>query len=118
MGADPSSDCSTVQHFRTHGWMRVAGAFAGDAAGLMRGAVWDALAVDGIDRDRPATWTVERPTHLQRLKDDPAFQAVGGERLRAALDEVFAGQPYETPKNWGAFFIAFPATQEWRIPSS
>jgi hypothetical protein len=98
--------------------MRVDGAFTGNAARLMRDAVWNALAATGIEQGQPATWTVERPTQLQHLKDHSIFQAVGGERLRAALDAVFEGQSYETPKNWGALFIAFPTTQEWGVPSS
>jgi len=118
MAGAQSGDCSSVQHFASHGWMRVDGAFSGEAAVLMRDAVWSALAADGMERNRPATWLVERPTHLQHLKDHPAFQAMGGERLRAALDAVFEDQSYETPKNWGALFVAFPTTQEWGVPSS
>lgn len=108
----------TIQHFRAHGWMRVPHAFSQAAAMAMRDAVWRALASVGVDRDRPSTWTVTRPTRLQQLKEDPVFHAVGGAPLRAAIDAIFAGRPYEAPKNWGAFFIAFPSDVEWRMPTS
>jgi ectoine hydroxylase-related dioxygenase (phytanoyl-CoA dioxygenase family) len=84
----------------------------------MRDAVWRALADVGIDRDRPSTWTVERPAHLQRLKDDPLFQAVGSKPVLAAIDDILEGAHYPTPENWGAFFIAFPSKVEWGVPAS
>src|SRR5687768_6803568 len=94
----------TLAHFHEHGWMRVPQAFDADAAKAMRDAVWRALAEAGVRRDRPATWTVERPAHLQRLKDDAGFLAVGSEALLAAIDAVLAGRPYQPPKDWGACF--------------
>jgi hypothetical protein len=108
----------TLAHFRAHGWMRVRQAFAPEAAAAMRDTVWAALADAGVDRLRPATWTVERPTHLQRLKSDPVFSAVGSDILRAAIDAILEGQTWEAPKDWGAFFLAFPSNVPWDIPSS
>ncbi|MBO9575555.1 MAG: phytanoyl-CoA dioxygenase family protein [Sphingobium sp.] len=107
----------TIQHFRDHGWMRVPQAFDADAAAAMRDAVWRELAADGIARDRPSTWTVERPAHLQKLKNDPLFLRVGSERLRAAIDEVLGSKTYDAPRDWGAFFLAFPGDTPWNIPS-
>jgi hypothetical protein len=108
----------TVAHFREHGWMRVRHAFDAEAAEAMRDAVWDSLAGLGIRRDRPSTWTVERPVHLQHLKDHLAFRAVGSTSLFAAIDAVLEGRVYEAPKNWGACFVAFPDKAEWEIPTS
>jgi hypothetical protein len=108
----------TIAHFRDHGWMRVPQAFDADTAAAMRDAVWDALAGLGVRRDQPSTWTADRPAHLQRLKNDPVFRAVGGRPLRAAIDAVLEGRPYEPPENWGAFFIAFPSDAEWGVPTS
>ena len=105
----------SIAHFREHGWMRVPQAF--DAT-TMRDAVWNALAKVGIRRDQPSTWTTERPVHLQHLKSDPVFRAVGAKPLRAAIDTVLGGVPYETPENWGAFFIAFPSDTAWGVPTS
>jgi hypothetical protein len=108
----------TLAHFRQRGWMRVPQAFTAEEASAMREVVWRALADAGIQRALPSTWKIERPSHLQRLKRDPVFQAVGSVRLRAAIDEIFAGRPYPEPVTWGAFFIAFPADEVWSVPSS
>ena len=82
----------------------------------MRDAVWQALAVVGIHRYRQETWTVERPTHLQRLKNDAIFRKVGSDALLKVIDAIFEGRSYELPKNWGAFFVAFPSADEWSVP--
>ncbi len=74
----------TTEHFRVHGWMRVPEAFDSAEAAAMRDVVWHGLAEVGVQRDAPETWTIERPVKLQKLKDHPAFNAVGSARLRAA----------------------------------
>ena len=84
----PEQDDQTLQNFGVHGWMRVHQAFSADAAARMRDVVWTGLADAGIRRERPSSWTIERPVKLQKLKDDPAFQAVGSERLLAAVDAI------------------------------
>lgn len=112
----PAEQC--VEHYRDHGWMRVPRAFDANAAGAMRDAVWDALADVGIYRDRPSTWTIERPAHLQHLRTDPVFRAVGSKVLLAAIDAILESQRYETPRDWGALFIAFPSNAKWGVPSS
>jgi hypothetical protein len=86
MSLDEPTDEGTIPHFRAHGWMRVRAAFSSGEAAAMRAAVWRALADVGINRDDPATWTTERPEHLQHLKEDPVFQAVGSARLLEAID--------------------------------
>ncbi|HEY1125501.1 MAG TPA: phytanoyl-CoA dioxygenase family protein [Sphingobium sp.] len=108
----------TLAHFRENGWMRVQHAFDDEAGAAMRDAVWAVLAQAGIARDRPDSWTVERPAHLQRLKADPAFLAVGSETLLAAIDAVLEGRAYEPPKDWGGFFLAFPTATPWAIPTA
>ena len=106
----------TFEHFCVHGWMRVR-AFSADEAAAMRAVAWRALADVGIRQIDPSTWTRERPEHLQHLKDDPAFRAVGGARLLEAIDAVLDGHAYEKPKNWGALFLGFPSPQAWSVPS-
>src|SRR5262245_43776905 len=107
----------SIEHFRVHGWMRVRAAFSVDEAAAMRTAVWCALADVGIRQADQSTWTKERPDHLQRVKDDPAFRAVGSARLLQAIDAALDGHAYERPKNWGACFLAFPSKQPWNVPS-
>ncbi|PDT77363.1 phytanoyl-CoA dioxygenase family protein [Bradyrhizobium sp. C9] len=113
-----SSGDQTVEHFRVHGWMRVARSFDNAEAAAMRDVVWDGLAGIGIQRDAPATWTVERPVKLQKLKDHAAFNAVGSARLLAAIRAVLETQAFEKPKRWGAIFVAFPTEEEWGVPAS
>lgn len=108
----------SIAHFREYGWMRVPQAFDAGASAAMRDAVWAVLAEARIRRDRPETWTVERPAHLQRLKADPVFKAVGSNALLAAIDTVLEGRSYEVPKDWGGFFLAFPTDTPWAIPAS
>jgi hypothetical protein len=118
MSLDARTDEETTEHFRVHGWMRVRAAFSAEEAAAMREAVWRALDEVGIRRDARTTWMKERPEHLQQLKSDPAFQAVGSARLLHAIDAALEGQAYDKPNNWGACFIAFPTKEAWNVPSS
>jgi hypothetical protein len=112
-----------VGQFEELGWVRVPGAFSADEAAAMRAATWRALEQDGILEHDPSTWNEHRPDHLQHLKKDPAFRAVGSETTIAAIDEVLQGQPWKRPKDWGAFFLVFPtqhrpwsyATTGWHL---
>jgi hypothetical protein len=104
-------------HFEAHGWVRVPAAFSADEAHAMRAVTWRALESVGIRRHDPSTWDKERPDHLQHLKADSVFEAVGSERTLAAIDRLLAGQPWRTPRDWGAFFLVFPTRGTWDIPS-
>lgn len=111
-------NASDLEHFRTHGWVRVPQAFSAEAAAGMCSVIWNALGKAGIVRDDPSTWTKTRPEHLQHLKSDPVFDAIGTERTVGAIREVLQGQDLPLPKNWGAFFLHFPTAGEWDVPSS
>jgi hypothetical protein len=117
MSLDAPTDEETFRHFREHGWMRVRAAFSADDAEAMRTVVWRALTDVGIRQDDPSTWTRERPEHLQHLKSDPVFQAVGSPRLLKGIAAALEGQAYVKPKNWGAFFLAFPSRNVWNVPA-
>ena len=106
-----------MNHVQTHGWVRIPGAFSAHEAAVMRDVVWRALASVGILREDPTTWRQERPDHLQHLKSDPAFRAVGSERTLAAIDEVVGSQTWRRPSDWGAFFLLFPARRPWDVPA-
>jgi ectoine hydroxylase-related dioxygenase (phytanoyl-CoA dioxygenase family) len=108
----------TVEHFRAHGWMRIPKSFSAGEAAAMREVVWCALEKIGIQRDDPSTWTKERPEHLQHLKGDPVFRAVGAKCVLDMIEVLLEAQPYVLPKSWGAFFIGFPTTRDWEIPRS
>jgi hypothetical protein len=118
MPSGTTSDERSVEHFRSHGWMRVPRAFGPDAARLMRDAVWRALAEAGILRDQRSSWSVERPAYLQQLRKNPVFQAVGSAALRTAIADVLEGRPCEEPRDWGSLFIAFPSSDEFGVPAN
>lgn len=104
----------SIAHFERHGWMRVPGGMAADQARAMEEALWAALAQAGIVQDAPASWTVERPTHLQALRQDPAFAWRPALPLAAAIDAII-GPGYPAPPDWGSAFVAFPGSAHWGI---
>ncbi len=113
----PHLDKLALEHFQTYGWVRVRAAFSAEDAARMCDVIWDALANVGIRRDDSSTWTKARPEHLQLLKDNPVFRAIGTERTVDAIDDVLDGQPWERPNDWGAFFLQFLVGREWDVPS-
>jgi hypothetical protein len=111
-------DKLALEHLRNHGWVRVQAAFRAEDAARMCDVIWDALENTGIRRNDSATWTIARPEHLQHLKGNPVFRAVGTERTIGAIDDTFEGQPWERASDWGAFFLQFPGGGEWNVPSA
>ncbi len=109
---------SDLQHFREFGWIRVQGAFGADAAAAMCTVIWSALGQVGILRNDPSAWTKTRPEHLQHLKSDPVFRAVGSAGTIGAIHEVLADRALPMPKDWGAFFLHFPTGGVWDVPST
>lgn len=101
--------------FARDGYVRVEGAFTADAAAEMRDVVWRRLERRGIRRDDPATWIDEAPSHLQPLKTAAPFRAIGTPRTLAGVGELL-GRDIRAPKDWGAFFILFPAPRPWFVP--
>jgi hypothetical protein len=61
--------------------------------------------------------TRTRPEHLQHLKRDPVFRAVGSDCTIGAIQQLLDGQALP-PKDWGAFFLHFPTGGEWDVPST
>lgn len=106
----------SIDHFHEHGWMRVESALPAASAAAMRDAVWAALASVGIHRDRPSTWTVERPSHLQALKNHAAFRWHADDSLQQAIKAIL-GPSCHPPDHWGAVFIAFPGSEPWGVPT-
>jgi hypothetical protein len=106
-----------AHEFRELGWLRVRGAFSAAAAHAMRDTVWRALQQVGIYRDRPATWTVERPPNLQHLKAAATFRQVGSSALLAAIEAILERSADDPPQNWGAVFLSFPAKTPWALPT-
>jgi hypothetical protein len=115
---DVQLNAAPADQFRTHGWIRVEGAFSSGEAAAMRDVVWSFLEETGIARDDRSTWRTERPYHLQHLKANPVFRAVGSDATVRAIDELLEGQAWRRPSDWGAFFIVFPSGRPWDVPVS
>lgn len=96
---------STLEHFRTHGWVRIRAAFSAADAAHMCDVIWAGLTSAGIRRADASTWTKARPEHLQFLKVDPVFRAIGTARTINAINEVLEDQPWQPPRDWGAFLL-------------
>lgn len=108
---------SALEHFRTYGWVRIRAAFRAEDAAAMCDLIWAKLGEVGIHRNDPSTWTTARPEHMKHLKGDSAFHSVGSARTIQAIDEVLEGQPWQKPRDWGAFFLQFPIGSQWDIPT-
>ena len=111
-----------LDHFDTHGWVRLPGAFSAAEAAAMRDATWAMLEAGGVRRDDPSTWRSERPSHLQKLKGHPAFRAVGTDEVHDAI-RIVIGRTVAIdlpPSDWGAFFLVFPdrTARPWGVPAA
>jgi len=86
----------------------------------MRDHFWEFLSTKhGIERERPDTWTVERPRSLQALKRSGAFNPMASDRVRGALDELLGTADWQPPKTWGLPLVTFPTPGAgWTVPSS
>lgn len=96
--------------------MRVSGGIPAASVAEMREALWAALAQAGIRRDRPDSWTVERPAHLQRLRRHAAFRWRPMRILQRAIEAV-VGAGFDEPADWGSAFVAFPSPSPWGVPA-
>ena len=104
--------------FRTTGLLRLEAAFPRADAEAMRERLWDFLADRyAVDRRERSTWTVEKPSGFQPVTRSGVFRAVGGERLRGALDTLFGADRWAQPRWWGRPLVTFPRQGPWRLPA-
>jgi hypothetical protein len=108
---------AALEHFHDQGWVRLPHAIDATSTAAMRDVIWSGLARDGIARDDPATWRLERPARLQRLRSDPAFLAVGNAAVIEAIDAILGRGTWPLPENWGSLFLAFPSRAAWQLPT-
>jgi hypothetical protein len=94
--------------FREHGWVRIPSAFGAADAAAMCDVIWTALSRVGIHRGDPSTWTTARPEHLQHLKSDPVFQAIGSERTFAAIEQALEGPALGKTARLGSLLPPIP----------
>jgi len=63
----PDPDQSTLEHFRTFGWICIRGAFSADEAAGMCPVDWSALAKVGIHRNDPGRPGIPDAEELGRV---------------------------------------------------
>lgn len=81
----------------------------------MAAAVWaDLHERHGVVRERPETWTVERPMHFQTLKASRAFARLKTPATIALADALLGEGRWSTPTNWGQPLVTFPSPADWR----
>jgi hypothetical protein len=105
--------------FDRRGVLRLPGAIPAPEVTAMRERIWaDLAAQHGIARDRPGTWSVERPG-FQALTRSGAFTAVATGTVRAALDDLLGVGGWLPPAAWGRPLVTFPAPGgTWDVPAS
>jgi hypothetical protein len=104
--------------FGRRGLLRLPGAIPAAAVATMRERFWAFLAVEhGLLPDRPETWTIERPRHLQALRRSGAFARMAADPVVAALDDLL--EPgWRRPTTWGLPLVTFPSGAAWRVPTT
>jgi len=108
------------EEFDRRGSLRLPGAVPAAAVTTMRDRFWDFLAAEhGLLRDRPDTWSVERPRHLQALRRSGAFAPMEADQVVGALDDLLGGPTgWRRPTFWGLPLVTFPGAGTWRVPTS
>jgi hypothetical protein len=108
------------EQFERLGLLRLPAAIPRAETATMRDRFWEFLSTKhGIARDRPDTWAVERPRHLQALKRSGAFNPMATGDVRHALDDLLGAAEWNPPKTWGLPLVTFPAPlPNWNVPSS
>lgn len=99
-------------HFEARGFVRLRGVFSRDAA-AMEDRVWKHLErSEGLRRGEPASWPRGGVVGLQTLKRQAVFDAIGGEALHDALDQLLGAGRWQRPKDWGQVLVTFPSSTE------
>ena len=104
--------------FRRTGLLRLPGAIAAKDAEAMVDRIWEHLyRSHGVVRDRPETWTVDKPSGLRAITAAPEFQALGSAAVRAAVDDLLGIGHWHPPRRWGRLLVTFPSIDtEWDLP--
>ena len=100
----------------TRGLVRLPGAIDPRDAAAMADRLWATLAAKhGIQKDAPATWTVERPSNLGHLCATGAFAKCASPAVTAVLDDLLGA--WTPPKTWGPVLVCFPGREPtWSLP--
>lgn len=103
--------------FERTGILKLEAAFSAADASAMREVVWKELAVrHGIHQDDPSTWTPRFVSGMATTKRHPAFRAILGPPLRAALDDLLGAGQWHEPRHQGQVLVTMPNAERWRVP--
>lgn len=99
------------------GLVRLPGLLPKRACDEMAERLWAEMArKDGMRRDDPATWSIERPYHFKPLQESGAFRAMATPALRVMLDDLLGAGEWVEPPWWGQPLVCCPSQQAWNIP--
>jgi hypothetical protein len=108
---------SQREQFIETGAVHLPGVIPRPAAEAMADRLWDTLASQhGLVRDRPETWSRERPAQFRDLRHSGAFADMASPGLTAILDDLFGEGAWTPPAPWGGPLVTFPTQAAWRIP--
>ena len=95
------------------GLVVVRGAIPRAAATEMCDCIWRVLEARGVRRDDRSTWPAQWVAGFQALTRSRAFEPVGSDRVREALDVLLA-HDWDVGR-WGQPLVTFPSTGEWKL---
>jgi hypothetical protein len=106
------------EEFRRTGLVRLPGAIPAIAAQAMVDRIWEHLdRRHGMVRDRPETWTLDKPSGMRAITAAPEFEALGGATVRTAVDEFLGVGRWQPPRRWGRLLVTFPSrAATWDLP--
>jgi len=106
------------EEFHRTGLARLPGAIPATDAAAMVDRIWEHLGRGhGAVRDRPDTWTVDKPSGLRTITAEREFEALGSTAIRAGLDEFLGAGRWQPPRRWGRLLVTFPSrAAEWDLP--
>ena len=106
-----------IAEFDRAGMLRVSNFFPQQTMSEMADRIWtDLQGRFGIDRQRPDTWTKERPAQFQKLIRSGAFDRIG-DSLAAIADVLLGSGAWDRPRHVGQPLVTFP-TGAWEVPHS
>jgi hypothetical protein len=106
--------------FLAEGVLHLPGVIPRAAAEAMADRLWTALASQhGVVRDRPETWTKERPGQFRDLRRAGAFAGMLSADLAALLDDIFGEGGWRRPAHCGQPLVTFPmGPAAWSVPGA
>lgn len=110
-----------VTQFEEEGFLKLEQAFPTEAALAAQDFLWKRLAMLGVSKDDPATWT-EPMVHIKEAYDAPVFQACQTERLTGAIEDLVGKDRWKDkgkPTSWGWWPVNFAvgADKPWTVPT-